>query len=288
MTKIISLVPPKSISERYTMNNLIEMFSYSFMIRALIAGVMISLSAALVGTPLVLKRNSMLGDGLSHVAFGAFALAIALNLTPIWIAIPIVIIASFFILKLNSNSKIHGDSAIAVLSASALAIGTFIVSLTGANIDINSYLFGSILSIGNNEVFLSLILLTIIITIYIIFHNKIFALTFDEKFARAIGINTKVLNAVFAILCSVLIVLGMRLVGALLISSLIIFPTLSAQTIFKSFKSVTIAGAILSIIAFTIGLIASYLLSTPTGATIVIVNLFTLLVLKLLSCLIKE
>lgn len=269
------------------MNNIVEMFSYSFMVRALLAGIMIALSAALVGTPLVLKKNSMLSDGLSHVAFGAFALAVVLGFAPIWVAIPIVILASFFILKLDDSSKIHGDSAIAVLSASALAIGIFIVSLAGTNVDINSYLFGSILSVDGNEMLLSFALLMVIIAVYVIFHNKIFALTFDEKFARAIGINTKALNIVFTILCSVLIVLGMRLVGALLISSLIIFPTLSAQTIFKSFKSVTIAGAVLSVASFVIGLIVSYLLSTPTGATIVITNLFILIVLKVLDKIIK-
>lgn len=265
------------------MNNLVEMFSYSFMVRAFIAGILISLSAALIGTPLVLKKNSMLGDGLSHVAFGAFALAVVLGLAPTFVAIPLVILASFFILRLNNSSKIHGDAAIALMSASALAIGTFIVSIAGTNIDINSYLFGSILSVGENEVILSLILLAVIISIYIIFHNKIFAITFDEKFARAIGINTKILNAIFAISCSVLIVLGMRLVGVLLISSLIIFPTLSAQSICKSFKSVTLTAAILSVINFVIGMFASYLFGTPTGATVVIVNLISLIILKILS-----
>lgn len=269
------------------MNNLLEVFAHPFMVRALVAGVFISLSAALVGTPLVLKKNAMLGDGLSHVAFGAFALALALGLTPLYIAIPIVVLASFVILKLNDNSKIHGDSAIALMSASALAIGSIIVSLAGTNIDINAYLFGSILSIGTSEVFLALGLLAVIIAVYVVFHNKIFALTFDEKFARAIGINTKLFNALFAILCSILIVLGMRLVGALLISSLIIFPTLSARTIFKSFRGVTIAGAFLSVLGFIFGLTSSYLLGTPTGATIVIVNLFVLLFLKVANRLVK-
>lgn len=275
------------MSERSIMNNLLEMFSYSFMVRALIVGILISLSAALIGTPLVLKKNSMLGDGLSHVAFGASALALALGFTPLFISIPVVILASFFVLKLDESSKIHGDSAIALMSASALAIGTFIVSLSGSNIDINSYLFGSILSVSEGEAYLALGLLAVIVIIYTIFHNKIFALTFDEKFARAIGINTKALNAVFAILCSVLIVLGMRLVGALLISSLIIFPTLSAQSIFKSFKNVTIGAAFLSVINFVVGLIASYLLGTPTGATVVIVSLLTLVILKVLNKLIQ-
>lgn len=269
------------------MNSLIEMFSYGFMVRALIAGVLISLSAALIGTPLVLKKNSMLSDGLSHVAFGAFALASVLGFASPWIAIPVVIIASFFVLKLSDNAKIHGDSAIALMSASALAIGTFVVSIAGTNIDINNYLFGSIISIGSSDVFLALGLLIVTVTTYVVFHNKIFALTFDEKFARAIGINTKFYNALFAILCSVLIVLGMRLMGALLISSLIIFPTLSAQTIFKSFKSVTVSGAVLSVLGFIVGLVTSYLLGTPTGATIVLVDLFILVFLKITNRLIK-
>lgn len=269
------------------MNSLVQMFSYDFMVRALIVGVMISLSAALIGTPLVLKKRSMLGDGLSHVAFGAFALATTLGFAPLWVALPIVVATSFLILRLNEESRIHGDSAIAVMSASALAIGTFIVSLAGTNVDINSYLFGSILSVGRSDVYLSLFLLAIIIVIYVIFHNKIFAITFDEKFARAIGINTKLFNTIFAILCSVVVVLGMRLVGALMIASLIVFPTLSAQIIFKSFKSVTIAGSVFAVVNFVIGLIASYSFGTPTGATIVIVNLFSLTMLAILNRIIK-
>ena len=263
------------------------MFSYSFMVRALIAGVLISLSAALVGTPLVLRKHSMLGDGLSHVAFSAFALASVLGLTPLPITIPVVILVSFLILRLDENSRIHGDSAIALISASALAIGTFVVSLTGTNVDINNYLFGSILSISDSEVWLAGIMALLIIGIYITFHNKIFAITFDEKFARAIGINIKLYNTLFAILCSTVIVLGMRLMGALLISSVLVFPTLTAETLFKKFKGVAIAGAVFSITNFIIGLIISYLLSTPTGATIVIVNLLMLTILKILSKIIK-
>lgn len=269
------------------MNSLAEMFSYSFMVRALIVCILISISAALIGTPLVLRKNSMLGDGLSHVAFGAFAIASVLGLAPIPIAIPVVILTSFLILRLDESSKIHGDSAIALMSTSALALGVLITSLAGTNTDINAYLFGSILSIDMSEIWLSSILLFFIITIYILFHNKIFAITFDEKFARAIGLNTRLYNAIFAILCSILIVLGMRLMGALLISSLIIFPTLSAQTTFKTFKSVTITSAILSVINSVIGLIISYLLATPTGATIVITHLFSFIILKLLNQIIK-
>ena len=269
------------------MNSLIEMLSYDFMIRALSAGVLIALSAALVGVPLVLRRNSMLGDGLSHVGFGAFAIASVLGLAPLPVAIPVVIFTSLLVLRLGNSNKIHGDAAIALISASALAIGTFIVSLAGTNVDINNYLFGSILALGASEVWLAVILSLIVIALYVVFHNKIFAITFDEKFARAIGIKTHVYNILFAILCSIVVVLGMRLMGALLISSLIIFPTLSAETVYKNFRNVVIASAVLSVIAFIVGLTISYLLATPTGATIVIINLVILVSLKILNKIVK-
>ena len=255
------------------MNNLVEMFSYSFMVRAFIAGILISLSAALIGTPLVLKKNSMLGDGLSHVAFGAFALAVVLGLAPTFVAIPLVILASFFILRLNNSSKIHGDAAIALMSASALAIGTFIISIAGTNIDINSYLFGSILSVGENEVILSLILLAAIISIYIIFHNKIFAITFDENFARAVGTPVGTYNLLLAVLIAVIIVLAMNLVGSLLISALVIFPALSAMRVFNSFRSVIICSAVFSVVCAFLGMLLSILAGTPVGATVVIIDM---------------
>lgn len=264
-------------------NSLIEMFSLSFMGRALIAGFLISLCASLVGVSLVLRKNSMIGDGLSHVGFGAFAIASVLNFAPLEFALPIVIIVSFLILKLNENSKINGDAAIALISSSSLAIGTFVVSLFGVNTDINNYLFGSILAISKTDVIISVILSIIVIVLYIFSYNKIFALTFDEKFAKSIGIKTNLYNIIFASLCSVVVVLGMRLMGALLISSLIIFPTLSSMQVFKTFKSVVISSVIISILAFITGLIISYLVATPTGATIVIVNLIIFILFKIVS-----
>lgn len=265
------------------MSNIIEMFSYSFMIKALIVGILISLCASLIGVSLVLKRNSMIGDGLSHVGFGAFAIASVLNFTPIYFALPIVIISSFLILKLNENSKLHGDSLIALLSSSSLAIGTFVISIFGVNTDINNYLFGSILSISDIDIIISIILSIFVVGLYIVSYNKIFAITFDEKFAKSIGINTNLYNILFAILCSIVVVLGMRLMGSLLISSLIIFPTLSSMMIYKNFKSVVITSVIISIISFVIGLISSYILNAPTGSTIVIINLVVFIILKLIS-----
>ena len=263
------------------MNSLLEMFSYAFMIRALVAGILISAAAALVGVPLVLRKNSMLGDGLSHVAFSAFAIASVFGLMPLSFAIPVVILVSFLVLKMGRNAKINGDSAIALMSASALAIGTFVVSLSGTNVDINSYLFGSILSIDWAEVVLSGVLFVVVLLAYLILRNRIFAITFDERFAKSIGLNTELYNIMFAILCSVVVVVGMRLVGALLISSIIVFPVLSAQALHKSFNKVILSSVFLSVLSFVLGLVFSYLLATPTGATIVIVNLGILMILKI-------
>jgi zinc transport system permease protein len=266
------------------MSSIVEMFSYTFIVRAFIVGILISLCASLIGVSLVLRRNSMIGDGLSHVGFGAFAIATVLGIAPLEFAIPLVIVVSFLILRLNDNSKIHGDSAIAIISASSLAIGTFIISITkGVNTDINNYLFGSILSINEKDIIVSIILSIIVILLYVFSYNKIFAITFDERFAKSIGVKTDLYNMIFASLCSIVVVLGMRLMGSLLISSLIIFPTLSSMQLFKKFKSVIISSIIISIVSFIVGLYISFIYATPTGATIVIANLIVFLLFKLLS-----
>jgi zinc transport system permease protein len=263
---------------------MIEMFSHPFMIRALLVGLMISVCAALVGVSLVLRKNSMIGDGLSHTAFSAFALATVLGLTPLYFALPIVVIASFFVLRLSQNRKLHGDAAIAVLSASSLAIGTLAISLSkGVNIDLNSYLFGSILAVGWLDVALSAILAFAIIMLYVFAYHRIFAITFDEEFAKSVGIKTGVYDAFFAAICSAVVALGMRLLGSLLISSLIIFPTLTAMRLKKSFRGIVLTAVCVSALAFVIGLVLSYLLATPTGATVVIVNLIVFVINVLLQ-----
>lgn len=260
-----------------------EMFGQSFIIRSFIVGLLISVSAALIGTPLVLRRNAMIGDGLSHVGFGAFALATVLNLAPLEFALPVVILMSFLILRLTGQSKVQPDAVIAMMSAGALALGTFVISITkGVNTDINNYLFGSILSISNEDLILGIIFSIMMIGIFVICYNKIFALTFDEEFAKSVGVKTDLYNVIFAILCSVVVVLGMRLMGALLISSLIIFPTMSAMQIVKTFKKVTITSVLISIICFVLGMFISYNLSTPTGSTIVLVNLLVFLFCRIL------
>lgn len=267
-------------------NELISMFSYAFMQKALIVGLLLSLCASLLGVSLVLRKNSMIGDGLSHVGFGALAVATVLGCEPLLFTIPIVIVVSFLILKLNTNSKIHGDSAIALMSASALAIGVMAISVTnGINTDINSYLFGSILSQTTGDVILTICLSIVVITLYIVCYNRIFAITFDETFAKSTGVKTDFYNIILAVLCSVTIVLGMRMMGALLISSLIIFPTLSSMQLYKNFKAVVISSVIVSCICFFLGLCISFFYSTPTGASIVIVNLIVLISFRIVSAL---
>jgi zinc transport system permease protein len=261
-----------------------DMFTYPFMQRALLVGLMIAICAALVGVSLVLRKNSMIGDGLSHTAFSAFALATVLGLTPLYFALPVVIIASFFVLRLSQNRKMHGDAAIAVLSASSLAIGTMAISVSkGVNIDLNSYLFGSILSVSWGDVLLSAILAVVVVLLYLFAYHRIFAITFDEEFAKSVGVKTGVYDAIFAAICSVVVVLGMRLLGSLLISSLVIFPTLSAMRLCRTFKGIVFTSVIISIIAFVAGLMASYTFATPTGATVVIANLIIFVIAYLIE-----
>ena len=270
------------MSGGFMLTSLIEMLNYGFILRAFIAGIIITLCAALIGSSLVLRRQSMIGDGLSHVAFGSVAIATVLGFAPLEFSIPIVIIAAIIILNLSQNSKINGDAAIAVLSASALAIGTFLISINqGVNIDVNSYLFGSILAINEHDLILCLVLGIIIIFVFLIFRRQIFAITFDESFARAIGIKVDLYNAILAILCSLVIVIGMRMLGALLISSLIIFPCLSALYLSKNFRQNTIIATTISVFCFIVGLTFSYILNTPTGATIVIANLIALILCRI-------
>lgn len=260
------------------LSSFIEMLNYNFILRAFLAGIIIAICSALIGSSLVLRKQSMIGDGLSHVAFGSAAIATILDLAPIEFSIPIVIIAAILILRLNQNSKINGDAAIAVLSASALALGTFLISVNrGTNIDLNAYLFGSILAIGQHDLIICAILGFIVVAIYLCLRRQIFAITFDEKFAKAIGLKTELYNTILAILCALIVVVGMRMLGALLISSLIIFPSLSALYLSKNYHQNIIISLIISIVCFIIGFTMSYAFNAPTGATIVLTNLIMLI-----------
>ena len=266
------------------MSTIIEIFSYPFMVRAIIVGSLVSLCAALLGVSLVLKRYSMIGDGLSHVGFGALSVAAAMNVAPLKIAIPVVIIAAIFLLRISSNSKIQGDAAIALISSSSIAAGVIVTSMTsGLNADVYSYMFGSILAMGKSDVFMSIVLSVIVLLIYVLFYNKIFSITFDQNFSKATGIKTDFYNTLISILTAVTIVVGMRIMGTMLISSLVIFPTLTSMRLFKSFKSVVISSAIISIICFTIGIIVSYIMNFPAGASIVAVNLVAFIVFVIIG-----
>ena len=266
------------------MSEFLNMFSYHFMQRALVVGVLVSLCAALLGVSLVLKRYSMIGDGLSHVGFGALAIASAFNLAPLAVAVPVVVIAAVLLLRLSRSSKLNGDAAIAMISSSALAIGVITVSLTsGMNTEVSSYMFGSILSLSRSDAVLSVILSVAVLALFILFYPRIFAVTFDETFSRATGTKTEVYNTLLAVLTAVTVVLGMRMMGALLISSLIIFPALSAMRVCKSFRGVVLCAALISVICFVTGVTVSYFLETPTGASVVVTDLIAYGVFSLLG-----
>ncbi len=257
------------------MNTLQTYLAYPFVRYALVAGVLISLCAALLGVSLVLKRYSMIGDGLSHVAFGAMSVAAVLSLAPMTVAIPVTVVSAVILLGINTNGKIKGDAAIAMISVGALALGYLLLNIfnTSSNVsgDVCSTLFGStsILTLSLTDVWLCVGLAVAVIMVFMIFYHRIFAITFDEDFARATGINVKAYNILIAVITAVVIVLAMNLVGALLISALIIFPALSAMRVFKSFKAVIISAAVISVVCSVFGIFASVIFGTPVGSTVV-------------------
>lgn len=264
------------------MNFLIEILSYPFAKRALIAGLLLSISAALLGVNLVLKRFSMLGDGLSHVSFGAAAIGLACGVAPLKFSIPIVIIAAFLLLRLKQNSKINGDAATAIVSSSALAVGITVATLTtGMNTDISNYMFGSILALGKEETIIAVVSGIIIILIYLLFYHKIFAVAFDEDFSAVTGVKVKLYNTVNAILTALTVVIGMRIMGALLISSIITFPALSSMRVCKHYKCTVIMAAAVSAFSFLSGLLISFTFDIPTGAAVVLTNLAVFLILSI-------
>ena len=247
---------------------------------ALIVGVLISLCSSLLGVTLVLKRFSFIGDGLSHVAFGAMAIAAVVGLTDeMLLVLPITVLSAILLLRTGQNAKIKGDAAIAMISVGALAIGYLLMNLfsKSSNIsgDVCSTLFGStsILTLTKTELWLCVGLSVIVVAAFLFFYHKIFAVTFDESFARATGTPTGLYNLIIAVIIAVIIVLAMNLVGSLLISALVIFPALSAMRLFKSFKAVTICSAILSVVCSFVGMIVSIFGGTPVGSTIVAVDI---------------
>ena len=265
-------------------SRLAEYLGYPFVRYSLIVGVLISLCTSLFGVPLVLKRFSFIGDGLSHVGFGALAIASAFNLAPLAVAVPVVVIAAVLLLRLSRSSKLNGDAAIAMISSSALAIGVITVSLTsGMNTEVSSYMFGSVLSLSRSDAVLSVILSVAVLALFVLFYPRIFAVTFDETFSRATGTKTELYNTLLAVLTAVTVVLGMRMMGALLISSLIIFPALSAMRVCRSFRAVVLCAAAVSVVCFLAGVTASYFLETTAGASVVVTDLLAFGLFSLLG-----
>ena len=284
---------------------------YRFIQRALIVGVLVSLCAALLGVTLVLKRYSMIGDGLSHVGFGALSIAAslgfvtvqslpeflpsglregivglcgAISASPLPFTLIVVIALAFLILRLNEGSAMRGDAAIALLSTSALAVGVLVTSRTsGMNVDVMNYMFGSILAMSPADVILSVSLSAVVLVLFLLFCNRIFAVTFDEPFARATGTRAGLYNMLIAILTAVTIVIGMRMMGTMLISSLIIFPALTSMRVFSRFRHVLISSAVISVVCFVVGIMLSCLYSIPAGAGIVMVNLCVFFIFSLVG-----
>lgn len=272
------------------LQTLAEYFSYPFVWFALIVGVLISLCSALFGVVLVLKRFSFIGDGLSHVAFGALAIATVLKLTNnMLIVLPITVICAILLLKTGQNTKIKGDAAIAMLSAGALAVGYLVMSLfsSSGNVagDVCSTLFGSfsIITLSSWEVVLCTVLSLAVILLFILFYNRIFTVTFDEAFARASGIKASLYNLFIAVITAIIIVLAMNLVGSLLISALVIFPALSSMRIARTFKKVVVISAIISVLCAIIGIFVAIIFSTPVGPTIVVCNIVAFLLCFLIG-----
>ena len=264
---------------------LIIYFQYPFVQYAMIVGVLIALCSSLLGVTLVLKRLSFIGDGLSHTAFGAIAIATVMDITDnIIIVMPVTIICAVLLLHIGQNAKIKGDAVVAMISVGSLAVGYLLMNLfsTSSNIsgDVCSTLFGStsILTLTLTEVWVCVGMSVIVIVTFIVFYNKLFAVTFDEDFALATGIKAHLYNLMIAVIIAVVIVLAMNLVGSLLVSALIIFPALSAMRLFKSFKSVIICSAILSVICSISGILISVLAGTPVGSTIVVVDIAAFLI----------
>lgn len=266
------------------MEQFINLLNYTFIQRALICGVAISLCAALIGVTLVLKNYSMIGHGLGEVGFASLTLAVALGLPPLAVSLPIVMIAAIIIMIISQKKGESGDIPIALVSTGALALGIIITSLsTGFNIDVSNYMFGSILSMKRSDVIISVILSIAVFAIYMIFYNRLFMITYDEKFAKARGINVTFYQFLISFLTALIVVLGMRMMGTLLISSLIVFPAIIAKGLTGSFKELIIISGIISVVCFILGMLLSFFINLPTGASIVLVYIILLAITKLIN-----
>lgn len=266
------------------LNLIFDVIKYPFLKRAFLAGILISICVAILGVSLVLKKYSMIGDGLSHVGFSAFSISSAMNWAPFLISIPLVVVAAILLLLLRENSKIKSDALIGLVSNGCLSIGIILISITkGINSEVLNYMFGSILALNNLDLILCVIISAVTIFVFVFSYNKIFSITFDEDFTKAVGVNVRLYNILTAVLTALMIVVGMKMVGALLISSLIIFPGLSVSMIFRSYKKIVIFAAIDSVFCFVVGFLMSYVFLVPTGALVVFVNLIIFIICFLIK-----
>lgn len=254
--------------------NFFELLQFGFVQRALIAGIFIAVLCSFLGVFLVLRRISLIGDGLAHVTFGSVALGLLFNVYPLYMSIPITLLSGLGIIKIMEKTKLSGDAAIGIVSSAGISLGVLVASLaSGFNVDLFSYLFGNILAISEGEVILSIILSAIVIFVVLLLYHMLVSATFDEEMAKVSGVNTKRINKIFILLIALTIVLSMRVVGIMLISSFLILPSVSALQIAKSFKTAIMFSCIFSIISVVFGIVMSFTMNLPTGATIVIINL---------------
>ena len=267
-----------------TFHEIWEVLSYPFVTRALIVGVMVSLCASILGVILVLKRYSLIGHGLSEVGFAALSVALAFNLPPLYVSTPLVVAASFVIMFVSQRRRVGGDVAIGIAASAALAFGVLVTALTrGMNLDVCSYMFGSILAMTNEDVVLSVALSLFVTGLFILFYNRLFLITYNEDYARSLGINVTLYQFLISFLTALTVVLGMRMMGTLLIPSLIILPAVTARRLVSSFRALVATSACISLVCFAAGLALSFVWNLPTGASIVSVNVAALIGAVLLS-----
>lgn len=264
------------------MTNLLGLLAYPFVYRALIAGALISVCASVLGVILVLKHYSLIGHGLSEIGFASISIASALRLPVMLVSAPAVIIASFVIIFVSQRFRTAGDIAIAIASSAALSLGVLVSSLTGQTSAINSYLFGSVLALSDSDMVLAVLLSVLVMGVFVIFYNRLFLITYNEDYARSLGINTALYQLIISVLTALIVVTGMRIMGTLLISGIIILPAVTAKKFAYGFRSLVIISGIISLIGFILGLVMSFMINLPAGAGVILVNTAILILVKVI------
>lgn len=271
-----------------TFGEITEIFKYPFVTRAVLAGILVALCAALLGVVLVLKHYSLIGHGLADVGFASLSIALALGLPPMAVSTPLIIVASFIIMTYSQKKGVSGDVALGILTTASISVGVIVTAVTnGFNIDVYNYMFGSILAMQDSDIIISVALAFVVIGLFVLFYNKIFLITSDENFAASLGINVTLYQFLISFLTALTVVIGMRMMGTLLISSLIILPSVTARKISRSFKSLVVLSSVISVFCFMIGIITSFVFNLPTGASVVAVNVTFLFIVSCLSSVLR-